>query len=81
MDVRATVTLNDLKDLLRRFAAERQDWPPELAANELGALILCLMRQADVLGVDLVRAGESYLQHINRPLTLVPNTRSARAES
>jgi len=81
MDVHPTVTLGELKELLRRFAAERQGWPSALAANELGALILCLMRQADLLGVDLVQAGESHLQRASRPLALVPSSHSACARS
>jgi hypothetical protein len=56
------IALAEVKALLRRFAVERQDWQPDAAALELGELVLCLMQQADRLGIDLVSAGEAQLQ-------------------
>ena len=56
------ITLAEVKELLRRFTRERQDWAVEAAALELGELVLCLMQHADRLGVDLVTAGEAQLQ-------------------
>ena len=58
-----TIAVDDVKAMLRRFTAERQQWRPDAAALELGDLILCLMQQADRLGIDLVSAGEARLQH------------------
>ena len=57
-----TIAVDDVKAMLRRFTAERQQWRPDAAALELGDLILCLMQQADRLGIDLVSAGEAQLQ-------------------
>ena len=56
------VAVAEVKALLRRFAIERQAWQPDAAALELGELILCLMQQADRLGIDLVSAGEAQLR-------------------
>jgi hypothetical protein len=56
------ITLAELKDLLRRFTWERRSWAPHEAAPELGELVLCLMQQADRLGIDLVSAGEAHLE-------------------
>ena len=66
-----TIAVDDVKALLRRFTAERQQWRPDAAALELGDLILCLMQQADRLGIDLVSAGEARLQ------SAVTNVRAA----
>ncbi len=57
-----TIAVDEVKAMLRRFTAERQQWRPDAAALELGDLILCLMQQADRLGIDLVSAGEAQLQ-------------------
>lgn len=57
------VTLGELKDLLLRFAAERRDWPPAQVQREFGALVLHLLQQADLLGVDLVSAAEERIMH------------------
>lgn len=56
------IAVAEVKALLRRFALERQQAPRQTAALELGELILCLMQQADRLGIDLVSAGEAQLQ-------------------
>lgn len=56
------VTLIEVKQLLQRFTAERQSWARERAALEFGELVLCVMQQADRLGIDLVTAGEAHLQ-------------------
>lgn len=56
------IAVDEVKAQLRRFALDRQHWPRHAAALELGELILCLMQQADRLGVDLVSAGEAQLQ-------------------
>jgi hypothetical protein len=61
MDV-PPVTLVEMKNLLRRFTSERQSWTRDRAALEFGELVLCIMQQADRLGVDLVTAGEAHLQ-------------------
>jgi hypothetical protein len=56
------VTLIEVKQLLQRFTAERQGWAREPATLEYGELVLCVMQQADRLGIDLVTAGEAHLQ-------------------
>ncbi len=56
------MTLVELKSLLRRFTSERQSWAQDRAALEFGELVLCIMQQADRLGIDLVTAGEAHLQ-------------------
>ena len=56
------VTLVEVKNLLRRFTQERQDWAKDAVALEFGELVLCIMQQADRLGIDLVTAGEAHLQ-------------------
>lgn len=58
----APVTLVEVKTLLRRFTSERQSWAQHRVALEFGELVLCLMQQADRLGIDLVTAGEAHLQ-------------------
>ena len=63
MNKAPTIAVDDVKAMLRRFTTERQLWRPDAAALELGDLILCLMQQADRLGIDLVSAGEARLQH------------------
>jgi hypothetical protein len=50
-----------IKEQLRRFTSERQSWAPDAAAGEFGELVLCVIQQADRLGVDLVSAGEAHL--------------------
>jgi len=73
------ITLGALKDLLHRFTLERRDWPHESATQEFGALVLCLLQQADRLGVDLVSAGEAHLRHAaTRQLTAVATPGQAR---
>ena len=56
------MTLAEVKDLLRRFTSERQSWAQERAAVEFGELVLCIMQQAERLGIDLVTAGAAHLQ-------------------
>jgi len=56
------ISMAELKEQLRRFSNERQGWAEDALALEFGELVLCLMQQADRLGVDLVSAGEAHLQ-------------------
>ena len=73
------IAVAEVKALLRRFAVERQGWQPDAAALELGELILCLMQQADRLGIDLVSAGEAQLQRAVASVRAADSTARPRA--
>jgi hypothetical protein len=48
------VTIADVKRLLSRFAADREDKPPKVVETEYGDLLLFLIRLAAKSGVDLM---------------------------
>lgn len=55
------VSLAELKDAFARFSAERARWPRARVEQDMGELLVCLVRAADRAGIDLFEAGKDLL--------------------
>lgn len=71
------VSLADLKDAIARFSAERARLPRARIEQDMGELLLCLVRAADQAGVDLFEAGKDLLSPRVAPDVRLPGSPKA----